>query len=437
MAEPKDQPTSDTNVTCDVLIVGGSFAGNFLGWLLGHSGLRIHVVEEHEHIGLPMECAGIVSSKFEKLVPLEEHVILNRITGARIVKDSLPYSNDGKGRVTGNGETITIKTNEKPLVIDRVALDVQFHDMAVARGIIYHLGEKIIDIERTGQGIIARSRLKAFRCSIIVGCDGASSIVAQHVGVNNTFITGKQWIVAASRLHELNGTGAEQWCELHFNKLWRDLFAWVIPRGDSTYRVGLASRRKVAKKFDAFFRSQIGVQEGDEIKLQKVTGGTVPLGIMKKCAFNRILLLGDAACHVKASTGGGLVMIAISARYAARAIKNAFRKGKFTRKFLRHEYERPCRKKIGLNLKLHFLIRLGLSRLEDKDYDLLFSLSKSTIIRELLVKTSDMDFPLKFFIRILFFRRFYKWLFQFLSKNPDLFITAFNVFLRGKEPAIL
>ena len=52
----------DSNLaTFDVCIIGGSIAGNYLCYLLSNTNLKIVVIEEHQQVGLPLQCAGIVS----------------------------------------------------------------------------------------------------------------------------------------------------------------------------------------------------------------------------------------------------------------------------------------------------------------------------------------------------------------------------------------
>ena len=68
----------------DICIIGGSIAGNYLGYLLQNSGLRIAIIEEHETIGKPLQCAGIVSMKLKSLIPIPEKIILNRVKRAKV-----------------------------------------------------------------------------------------------------------------------------------------------------------------------------------------------------------------------------------------------------------------------------------------------------------------------------------------------------------------
>ena len=55
----------------DLAIIGASLAGNYLCYLLSNTNLKIMVIEEHKEVGLPFQCAGIVSQKLSKLIELK------------------------------------------------------------------------------------------------------------------------------------------------------------------------------------------------------------------------------------------------------------------------------------------------------------------------------------------------------------------------------
>ena len=103
----------------DVCIIGASIAGNYLCYLLSKFNLRIAIIEEHEKIGLPFECAGIISQKLGQLIDLPSEVVLNRVKVAKVVAPS--------------GKYIKLAGEEKPYIVDRVALDRLFYEKGLER----------------------------------------------------------------------------------------------------------------------------------------------------------------------------------------------------------------------------------------------------------------------------------------------------------------
>jgi flavin-dependent dehydrogenase len=78
----------------------------------------------------------------------------------------------------------------------------------------------------------------------------------------------------------------------------------------------------------------------------------------------RIVAIGEAAAHVKTSTGGGIYFGLLSAEMATEVILRAFRKGDFSVHTL-GEFDRLCRAAFGLELVTGYLVRKLAARLPD------------------------------------------------------------------------
>ncbi|MHA1792699.1 MAG: NAD(P)-binding protein [Promethearchaeota archaeon] len=409
---------------CDIIIIGGSIAGNLIAALLGKTRLSVHVVEKHTHVGLPLECAGIVSGKLENVISFPRSLVLNKVSHAKIFAP-------GSGR-------ITIKNSDEPLVLDRIGLDKYFHELAIKRGVVYHLGETVKDIVHENDIIFVKTNKKIYETKFIIGCDGVGSIVGKKNGIKYDFASGKQVIVRLLKEGHSELDLEERACELHFNPSWKDLFGWIIPEGNALFRVGIAAKKHVNIKFKKFimykFKKHLEELVNERIlKIINITGGTFPIGLMNHICFDKTILIGDAAKQVKASTGGGIVMLSIAAKLAAKAINQAFNHGNFSRKFLKKHYEKPCKKRILLNLKIHYIVHLALTRMDEKDYSFLFQLSTKPLIRKLLVSSADMDFPLIFLLKILLYPDFFKWLIKYLVKNPKLIFSILKILIFNHE----
>lgn len=411
-------------IACDVVIVGGSIVGNYLASLIAGKGLDVHLIEEHASIGLPMKCAGIVSSKLLRLIHVPPEVILNRVARARVFG---PHQ-----------QSIIIKIKEQPIVLDRIGFDKHFMELARNKGVIYHLGERVSAIARESAQIVITTSKSCYITKLVIGCDGAHSVVGKYAGTTNEFITGKQAIFRV--IPSLDAFSVDsRTCELHFDPSWSDLFGWVIPFSSNKLRVGLAMKNHVASQFSMFFKKRFGSTAENDLhngRIQELsfTGGTIPIGLPKRCAFDRLLLVGDAACHVKASTGGGIVMGAIAAQHAAQAILMAFKQGDFSARFFKKTYEKPVTKQLGFTLKIHLTIHFGIKHFTGKDYDFLFNLARQPTIQRALTKAADMDFPLPFIARLLGYPAFYFWLAKFFLRNFRFLFTLLGIVIFSKVP---
>jgi len=384
----------------DVCIVGGSIAGNYLSYLLSKTNLTVAVIEEHKEIGVPLQCAGIVSQKLSRIIKLPKKVILNRVKVAKIVAPQ--------------GKFIKISSNEEPYIIDRVALDRYFYEEVKNKeNIKYFIGERFKSFKYIKEGYEKLLKIETSRrtleTKLLVGCDGPLSSVAKSFGIKNKILYAMQI--------RTSGNFDENEAALYFNPKWKEFFGWIVPEGNNVFRIGLASTQNIKKNFQIFAKL-LKLDMKTKIDQQ---GGLIPYGFMNRLAFNNVLLLGDSACQVKATTGGGIIMLLTAANHAANCIQKCFKYGTFSNKIIKRYYESPCLSSIGKELKIHFLIRTILERLTPKNFSTLFKILRTNKMEYLLNIYGDMDFLKRFIFKLL--------------KNP--FVVSFLVILMLRNPDII
>jgi len=339
----------------DVCIVGASIAGNYLTYLLSK-------------IGLPFQCAGIVSQKLSQLIELPKEIVLNRVTTAKIVNSSDKF--------------IKLSGDEHPYIIDRIALDCLYYNKNKNNpNNTYYLGEKYKSFE-------------------------------YHIE------NGKKYVLIETSKRKINTklliNFNEDEAVMYFDPQWKELFGWIVPEGNQIYRVGIASAKNVNKCFKNFL-NELNVDINNKIDQQ---GGIIPYGVMNKLAFDNILLLGDAAGQVKATTGGGIIMLLTAAKYASNCVNLCIKNGNFSKRFIKKHYEKPCSQAIGRELKLHFIIRLILENFRSKDFDTFFKIIKENKIEHLISFYGDMDFPKALIFKLLRKRTVLSFMLKFLAKHP-------------------
>ncbi len=383
----------------DICIVGGSIAGNYLSYLLSKTNLTILVIEEHDQVGLPLQCAGIVSQKLNRLIDLPPELILNRVNTAKIVSPSGIY--------------IKLAGNEKPYIINRIGLDRLFYEkIKHNNNIQYSFGEKFRNFQiikhRKEQLLLIETNKRKIKTNILIGCDGPLSSVGRILGVKNNNLFATQI--------RIEGQFDENEAVMFFDPRWRELFGWIVPEGNNIYRIGIASSKSIIKNFHIFL-NRLKVNEDRKIDQQ---GGLIPYGLMNKLAFNNVLLIGDSACHVKATTGGGIIMLLTAAKYAANCIKKCFKLKKFSRRIIKKYYENPCKIEIGRELKIHYLIRAFLEKFSERDFEKVFQIIKTSEIDNLISIYGDMDFPKSFIYKLLKNPLVIPFVIKFVLKNPHI-----------------
>lgn len=389
----------------DICMIGASIAGNYLSYLLSKTNLKIAIIEEHEKIGYPFQCAGIVSKKLKKFISVPEKIILNRVRVAKLISP--------------NGNILKLSGDEEPYIIDRIKLDQLFFEKIKDKpNIEYFLGERFKSFEyvQSSQDLIVKTSERKIKSKILVGCDGPLSSVAHQLGIQNQIIYATQ-IRIKSDFNENEAV-------LYFDEAWNELFGWIVPEGNQIYRIGLASSNRLSQKFQSYLKN-LNIKYSRRIDQQ---GGLIPIGLMNTLAFDNALLLGDAACQVKATTGGGIIMLLTAAKYAAKCIFRCFQDQDFSQKFIEKHYQEPCESAIGGQLKIHYLIRLLLQKCSNHDIEQLFKIISREDIKEQISLYGDMDFPKKLLIKLIFNPSIIKFLLQILIRNPEIILKLFRIY---------
>ena len=64
-------------------IIGAGPAGCYAAWKLVKKGIPVKVIEEHDKVGLPLQCTGLVSDNLEKAIKFPKDIIINKIKYAK------------------------------------------------------------------------------------------------------------------------------------------------------------------------------------------------------------------------------------------------------------------------------------------------------------------------------------------------------------------
>ena len=160
----------------DAVIVGGGPVGAHVADHIARAGYSVLILEEHKIAGLPVQCAGLVTTKIENLVPLK-NCILNTVLGARIYSPS------------GHMLELDSKT-PKAHVIDRTLFDQQILESAVSAGAELRLSSRVTEAKRIAFEDTEGVELKVYfdnkptsiRTKLVIGADGANSKIREVFG---------------------------------------------------------------------------------------------------------------------------------------------------------------------------------------------------------------------------------------------------------------
>ncbi len=331
------------------------------------------LVEEHPSPGVPLQCAGLVTHRG---VPMFARAsVLGEVRGVRI-HSPLGFVLELEAR------------SSRAYVIDRPMFDrVMFHK-AVDSGAVPQLGTSVRAVAQSPGGVRIEARsegiMRSLNCACLVGADGYKSVCRKEAGLPapKHMLTGIQ--------ADLKGANIEQeFVEIFMgHNVAPGFFAWVIPAGDVA-RVGLCT-------WDArdlpvsYLRKFLGRPEFRGARNVSTTSGKIPIGPGRSAVSGRILLVGDAACHAKPLSGGGVYTGIRGAELCAEAVDRFL--GTRSEPALL-EYDRLWKEEFGKELSRAFRIRRIFLNLTDKKIDKALRIFAEPDVRRLLEQHGDIDYP--------------------------------------------
>jgi geranylgeranyl reductase family protein len=297
----------------DVIVVGAGPAGATLAYELAKRGIGVLVLEKEK---LPRYkcCAGGVTSKAAKLLDFD----ISEVTEDIIYEVSFTF-NMGSPYLGQYGQ---------PLIytVMRDVFDYFLVKKAQQLGAVLMDGQKVTQIQVSADWVEISTADNIFRSRLVVGADGAYSVVARELGMGRSIqhVAGIE-----SEIVVPEGEMVKWKSRVHI-----DLgcipggYAWVFPkRNHLSVGVGcLASKaRYLSRRHQKFLNSlDIG-----SYTIARSSSHLIPTCTKGKLVWqDKAVLLGDAAGLADPLTGEGIYNAILSAQLAAPVIENSLVKGK-------------------------------------------------------------------------------------------------------------
>ena len=373
-------------VKMEIVIVGAGPVGCYTAQLLKNYGIKTRIIEEHQEVGKPIKCAGLVGRQvFEKtLLPPSESSIINRIDGA-----SFFYGDDN----------FIIKRERVAYVIDRARFDKN-----LSQGLEVECGKRVVEIKEERAGYILKTNDDDIYADLVIGADGALSRVRKYINIQGNIKRNfkkreyvKNYLGIQYRIKLEEDLPGSKITQVYLRE-GIPFFIWVIPEGDNIIRVGVISRNSRRDLLEFLRESKI---KGDIIgKL----AGIIPIGLTKNY-YKNIALVGDAAVQVKPLTGGGIFYGLKSAEILAKCIRD--------RKL--DEYDRLLKRKFRKEIKFGLKARRFYEEINEKELKNIFMLFKKNV--GIIERVANFENHSIIFIEFL--------------KNPGMFRDASKILSRN------
>lgn len=357
-------------MNCDVLVVGAGPAGSTAARTCAALGLRTVILEEHAEVGHPVHCTGKLSAHAFARFGLPASLAQSALRGAAL------HAPDGS-------VAMVRRASVDSYLVDRAALDRYLAEQACSSGAELLVGARArivvrnrssspaaggtmhgavsgglrVEVDRKGARLAIATRL-------IIDAEGAVPVLPPQLGLapRRVLLHGLQY--------DLEGAAIEQEDapDLYFG--WNvapGFFGWFMPTGGGRGRLGVAVDPRWATRPPAHYLEGLRTVHPAasprfrNARIVRRLAGRIPiLGRRRPTFTDGMLLVGDAAGQVKATSGGGICFAMQAGEMAGRAAARYLG----ARRALAG-YEREWRAELGREVAFTAIARGALNRLSD------------------------------------------------------------------------
>lgn len=339
MNETTDRAAADASAPekiYDVAIVGGGPSGATAAQVLAKRGWSVVLLDRDGRI---KPCGGAIPPCLVEEFDIPDSLLVARISSARMIS---PASRRVDMPIDGGYVGM----------VDREHFDEWLRVRAMHAGAERRTGQYERLDRDGGAGVVVRYRTNdsardadahsgakgAFRARVVIGADGANSLVAHQE------VPGADRIRYVSAYHEIvrvpkgaklpglvpadagaNAPGAAPdydatRCDVYYQgEVSPDFYGWIFPHGDTaSIGVGTAHRGYSLRSATARLRKAAGLEGFETVRRE---GAPIPMEPLKRWDNGRdVVLAGDAAGVVAPASGEGIYYAMTGGRLAAEAV---------------------------------------------------------------------------------------------------------------------
>ena len=350
----------------DVIVVGAGPGGATAAALLAKAGLRTLLLDKSS---FPRDkiCGDAVSGKsmgVMRRLGVEDRIHMLPHTPIRGVTFSGPSRDDVDIPFRGEelpGFVCRRKVFDKVLVEAAAEAGAEVLENVEARRLISDQGR--VD----GVQILKEGRAVDLKAPLVIGADGAYSMVARELGLGG--LAPRHYVAGLRSYYEgMNGTGTPGYIELHFVEEVLPGYFWIFDLPGGAANVGLGMLSAVVKQRDVRLKSLLDRVVRSESfrdrfagarRIGPVVGWGLPLGSRPRpMAGDGWMLVGDAASLIDPFTGEGIGNAMLSGMHAAEWGIRARQTGDYSASLLKG-YEKAVHGELRRELRLsHTLQRM-------------------------------------------------------------------------------
>jgi len=271
----------------DLIVVGAGPAGSSAAQEAARRGVKVLLIDRRQRIGIPVQCAELVSQW------ILHHAFLHSRSIIQSIETMIIHFPDQS----------TVKIKSPGYMLDRSLFDKDLVIAAVLAGAELSTGTKALQFSSKGILIQKGSKEKWIQAKVIIGSDGVHSTVARSLN--------------PSPLKELKALQYEvvlfepqSHTDIYFHPDYEGGYAWLFPKGNrGNVGIGVTPSKTslLSELLNRFLNDLKNAGILPRIQILSKTGGSIPCEPRKQLVFGNVLLAGDAAGHAHPITGAGIL----------------------------------------------------------------------------------------------------------------------------------
>jgi len=354
----------------DVLVIGAGPAGLSAARRIAESAFRVAVLEEHAEVGNPVNCSGIVGleafERFDLPASLARHTLSEiEFFSPRGTRWSFAC--------------------ERPLarVVLRSELDAHLGRRAAAAGAEILLGRRVTAVERTEDGVrVSCGGTETLSSRALVVATGAGMPLLRKLGFDEV----PETLLGVQTELDYD---AEK-VEVHLGRSWApEGFAWVVPLGEGRAKVGLLCDRSGPAALRRFL-SRPDVASRTQGPPGPIRCSVLPLGFLPRSYEDRIVVVGEAAGHIKATTCGGIYYGMLTGEIAGEVLASGLSQDRLDAESLA-PYEFRWRELLEDEIASGLRLRKSVKLVGDWGIERLMAIARGNGVESLIREKADFD----------------------------------------------
>ena len=354
----------------DIIVVGAGPAGSAAAFTAAEQGASVLLLEEHEKIGVPIQCAeGLARSTVRGYIDVKPEWICTPLSGA-IVRSP-------------NGDEFKVTYPDVGWVLDRTKFDPGLAQIAKEKGATVKTKAKAIGIQDSTVIVREGHTQNSYTFKLLIGADGIASRVGRWMGIDTRL---GPYAIEVCAACILEGVKVEQhYIRLIFGHTYAPGgYAWVFPKSRTSANVGLGiAPPKTKEKAYALLKKLIHKEFPDAVVKTRIFGA-VPSQVLRRFSGKNFFLVGDAARFTDPMSGAGIANGIQSGVIAARNAVSRLHGKKDT-------YEKEIKQLLLNELAIHLRIRNFYMKLGDDEYNEAFRIGKKLLGSKTVHTVNVMD----------------------------------------------